>query len=97
MADQPFDLDACLAEGDEAREPFPFTFGGEEFVLPHPDDVGITALNALNEGNSAKGLRLLLGEDQWGRLDGLDAAFTASAFRRLAEAWKGHYAVDLGE
>lgn len=48
VAKKPFDLDAVEAE--EAGEPFPFTFGGREYVLPHVQDMDRKVLVAADQG-----------------------------------------------
>lgn len=50
-AKKPFDLDAVEAE--EAGEPFPFTFGGHEYVLPHVQDMDRKVLVAADQGEKA--------------------------------------------
>jgi hypothetical protein len=46
-----FDLDAVEAE--EAGEPFPFKFGGHEYVLPHVQDMDRKVLVAADQGEKA--------------------------------------------
>jgi hypothetical protein len=51
VAKKPFDLDAVEAEA--LGEPFPFTFGGREYVLPHVQDMDRKVLLAADQGEQA--------------------------------------------
>jgi hypothetical protein len=93
-----FNLDAVLAESrDEDRsEPFPFVFGGEAFELPGLGDVDLRILEAFERGQNGTAMRRMLGEEQWARLEAVDALFNADAMGALLEAWKDHAGVDMG-
>lgn len=94
-ASKPFDLDAVEAEA--AGEPFPFTFGGHEYVLPHVQDVDRKVLLAADQGEKAAMDELFktgLGDDyerfnaQPMKLRSLEALF---------RAWLEHSGLEPGE
>lgn len=90
-----FDLDAVEAES--AGAPFPFTFGGKEYTLPHVQDVDrrvllgadrgdIGAMNALFEAG--------LGDD----FEAFDAEpMKLRSLNALFEAWLKHCGLEPGE
>lgn len=89
-----YDLDAVIAES-APREPFRFKFGGEEYVLPASPD--LRAFAALSAERLDDGFRLMLGPDQWARLQACDAVFDQTAFEHLIVAYQEHVGADLGE
>lgn len=93
MGDE-FDLDAFIAaEGEE--EPFRFRFAGESYVLPPRLDV--RALGALAAGKIFDGLRLMLGDEQWDRLQAAQATFDDRALKALFERYAAHTGTTMGE
>lgn len=94
VPDEPavFDLDAVIAER-EPRAPFEFTFGGEAFVLPPAMDLRVIA--ALSSGRFDDGLRMLLGPEQWEKIQQVDAVFDSAAFEALFKAFGDHLGADL--
>jgi hypothetical protein len=88
-----YDLDALEHEAEE--EPFFFRFGGEEYVLPPHLDIRAAA--ALGGGRIDDGLRILLGAEQWTRLQQADAVFDDRHLVALLEEYSSHIGVTLGE
>lgn len=91
---RPFDLDAVVAE-QEPPEPFEFTFGGETYSLPGEPDV--RAFAALTAERLDEGLRLLLGAEQWKRMQDSPAHFRQSQLEALIVAYGAHVGADVGE
>lgn len=88
-----FDLDALVLE--ETTEPFTFTFGGEEFSVPAHYDPRI--FRRADEGDIAGALRLMIGDEQWARLDKIDKPFDERHMRALFTAWTSHEVTTVGE
>jgi hypothetical protein len=91
---QNFDLDKVLAERKKTP-PFQFTFDGERYVLPGRPDVRAAA--AMSAGRLDDGFRLLLGPDQWDKLQASPKVFDDDALITLMEAYQAHSGEDLGE
>jgi hypothetical protein len=89
-----FDLDALAAEAD-GKEPFRFQFGGEAYELPSELDIRGTA--ALSSGRVYEGLQMLLGDEQWQRMQDADAVLTDRMLGALFEAYAEHAGLSLGE
>jgi len=89
-----FDLDAVIAER-EKKPPFVFRFGGESYSLPTRPDVRAAA--ALGAGRLDDGLRMMLGQAQWERLQEAEAVFDDQALLSIMEAYQKHTGDDLGE
>ena len=88
----PFDLDAVVREVE--GEPFAFTFGGEEYVLPaQPDILGAAAATG---GRLDVLLRRLLGDEQWDRMLASPATFTNEHLETLMDAYGAHLGIDMG-
>lgn len=88
------DLDALVA--DEDGQPFTFRFGGEDYTLPPRID--LRAVAALEGNRYDAALRMLLGPDQWDRMQQSDAVFDQPKFEALFNAYGRHQGVDgLGE
>lgn len=91
-----YDLDAAIRE--ELGEPFSFTLGRQEFVLPHQKDVDKRSLLiADQEGGSAilDSLKLALGAEQWERFDAIPLSI--AGIEKLYVAWNEHSGVTSGE
>jgi len=89
-----FDLDAVLEEG----EPFAFTFGGQEFTFPGDPD--IVALEFFDKGDLQNALYVLLGREQYERMDAIPASTARMGqkkFQALMEAYGTHLGVDPGK
>jgi hypothetical protein len=84
-----FDLDAVLGL------PFTFTFDGEEYELPV--DVPWNVSELLSEGKPEEAFRLLLGPDQWQRLDDAPKVFGPKAFTAVLGAYMEHLGLREGE
>jgi hypothetical protein len=86
-----FDLDAFEKEGD----PFAWSFGGTTFTFPA--DPPVEAIEYLSKGDLQMSLWLLLGKDEYERLDALEARLTTGKFGALVDAYFKHVGVDLGK
>jgi hypothetical protein len=89
-----YDLDAALAER-EAKPAFEFRFGGELFELSAEPDV--RALAAFSGGRLDDALRMLLGGEQWARMQAVEAVLDTGALKDLLEAYGKHAGIELGE
>lgn len=89
------DLDA-LVEEDEPGEPFGFTFDDYDYELP--PEMDIRAVAAIASGRLDDGLRMLLGPDQWQRLQDSPKVLSSKTLTRLFEAYAAHTnGVSVGE
>lgn len=88
-----FDLDAAVREA--GGEPFAFDFGGEHYELP--PQVDLRAAAAFSDARLEDGLRLLLGAEQWQRLQASPAVFSVSALKALLDAYGAHMGQTVGE
>lgn len=88
-----FNLDAV--QSDATGEPFPFTFGGEDYTLPATVD--IIAAAALEGGKLYEGLHRLLGDEQWERLLASPSVLDTDRLKALMEAYAEHIGLSLGE
>lgn len=87
-----FDLDAVGREAE--GEPFTFTFGGEEYVLPAQPDMRVAT--AASAGRLEEMLERMLGPDQWARLQASPAPFTSVQLDALLTAYGEHLGIDMG-
>jgi hypothetical protein len=88
-----FDLDAAVSEAD--REPFRFSFGGEDFEIAPVVDVRVQV--RASERDLYGALSMFLGEEQYKRLDKVDKPFTMDHLRKLMEAHVAHCGENPGE
>lgn len=88
-----YDLDALDREADGVA--FVFRFDGEDYTLPPHLDIRAAA--ALEGGRLDDGLRILLGREQWQRLQDAEAVFDDRHLVNLLERYAGHIGVSLGE
>lgn len=96
MAKEPQICDLDALEADEAGTPFTFRFGGEEYTLAPRID--LRAVAALEGNRYDAALRMLLGPEQWERMQASPAAFDQTKFEALFDAYAKHQGVDsLGE
>jgi hypothetical protein len=86
---EPFNLDAVLGE------PFTFTFDGAEYVLPV--DVPWDVSQLLNDGKAQDAMRILLGDDQWRRLEESPKTFGTRSFVEVVGAYMKHLGLREGE
>lgn len=88
-----FNLASIKAEA--AGEPFVFDYGGESFSIPAVVDFRVAW--AMKDDDYELGLKLLLGDEQWGRFMAVPEAFTADRLRGLVERYVAHMGVTAGE
>lgn len=79
-----FDLESIL-DDNEDREPFTFTWDGEEYELPPVRDM--RAVGAIAGGRIYDGLLLLLGPEQWARLQNSPRVLSSKRMRALLDAY----------
>ena len=94
MGDKVFDLDALADEAD----PFTFTFGGQEFTFPADPD--IVALEFFDKGDFQNALFVLLGDEDYQRMDAIPATTARmghARFAALMEAYGRHLGVEPGK
>jgi hypothetical protein len=72
-----------------------FEFDGEVYTLP--SDFDMRAAIALTTGALEEGLRILLGQEQWERIDASSKVFGMRELRRMLAAYCTEIGVDLGE
>lgn len=89
-----FDLDALAAEAD-GKEPFRFQFGGEAYELPAEMDIRGAA--ALASGRVYEGLQMVLGDEQWERMQAADTVLTDKMLQALFEKYAEYTGASLGE
>lgn len=92
-----FNLDSLTAEarGEDTAEPFRFRFGGEDYECPPRLDV--RAMAAMTEGRIGDALRMLVGEDQWARIEKSPAPFDDRHLKALLNAYMTHQGGQPGE
>src|SRR5690606_29860190 len=69
------------------------------FTCASPNDFDVRELGKILERGGqdpALLLALMLGEEQWGRLEAVEAVFTTRHLNALVKAWLAHYGLDLG-
>lgn len=93
MSESTFDLDALEAEARGAE--FPFTLGGERFVLPAASDADWRAVAAIDSGQLRHGFRLLMGDEQFARFE--TKPLSAGKLGKLVEAYLTHQGMTPGE
>jgi hypothetical protein len=87
----PFDLDAFIAESE--GEPFTFVFGGDTYEMAPRMD--IRAIAAMSAGRLDDALSMLLGAEQWERLQKVDAVFDSAAMSALFGKYAEHSGLDV--
>lgn len=91
----PFDLDAVEAQA--SNDPFPFTFGGRDYTLPHVQDVDRKVLLSADQGDIAAMTALFevgLGDDY----DQFNAQpMKLRTLEALFKAWLAHCGLEPGE
>jgi hypothetical protein len=90
-----FDLDALLADTPDPRPVFRFRFGGEQYTLP--PSIDIRAAAALQAGKLWDGLAVLLGAEQWERMQASQSTFNGDALKALMDRYAKHTGAPLGE
>lgn len=86
-----FDLDAIEKEG----KPFRWKFGGSLFSFP--PNPPIAAIEYLSKGDLQMALWLLLGEEEYERLDALPKLMDDEEFRQLVERYFSRVGAPLGK
>src|SRR5262245_4931433 len=77
------------------REGWEFEFDGERYILPN--DFDMRAAVAITNGDAEGCLRLLLGEEQWHRLEDSPKVFGVKALRDMLQSYCDDIGVNLGE
>ena len=62
-----FDLDALEVEGEDA-EPFRFTYKGQKFEMPVASTMDWRDQLALSEATESESVRIIMGDEQFQRL-----------------------------
>lgn len=88
------DLDALEVEGEDSP-PFEFTYKGEKFSMPTATAMAWQDQLALEHADQLESLRLILGTEQFGRLQKLP--MSAARLGALIEAWQKHQGLNPGE
>ena len=92
--DPVFDLDKVIDEREPAK-PFTFKFDGELYSLPARPDM--LAAAALEGERLDEGFRLLLGTDQYARIQASEKVFDDVALVAMMTAYEKHIGENLGE
>jgi hypothetical protein len=87
-----FDLDAVANEAN--AEPFKFTFGGQRYEMPGTVDIRV--VTSLTAGDLEAALRLLLGDEQWAKIQASPAVLDHVKFQSLLAAYMEHTGMTLG-
>lgn len=82
---EPLNLDEIAASVDE---PFRFRFGGQDFQFPNDPDVVVWELLAANQLQSF--LAVLLGDDDYKRMDEIPTAVASMTKERLTALIEGY-------
>lgn len=92
---EPFKLDGI--DLDEV-EPFEFTWDGETYICASPNSTDIRHVGAILENverDPASSLVLVLGEEQYARLENAPGVFTGKHLLALMEKWAEHHGLDF--
>jgi hypothetical protein len=89
-----FDLDALEVEGENG-EPFTFTYKGESYTMPNAAAMPWQDQIALETANTVESLRLILGDEQFGRFQ--KQAMSAGRLNGLIRKWMDHQGLKPGE
>lgn len=95
-----FDLDAAAASKAAARDekpPFEFTFDGETYTTISPNKLDPRVIDESLTRDPAGQLFMVLGSEQWERLEASPAEFTADHLEALLEAWYTHHGLSEGK
>jgi hypothetical protein len=89
-----FDLDALEVEGEDSP-PFEITYKGEKFSMPTATAMAWQDQLALERADQTESLRLIMGAEQFARLEKLP--MSAARLGALIEAWQKHQGLTPGE
>jgi hypothetical protein len=80
----------------ENKEPFEFDFGGEDYILP--PHIDIRAVAAMSAGRLDDALRMLLGPDQWSKLQASPKVFNDMHLKVIMDGYAKYAGgVEAGE
>lgn len=82
-------------EREATGKPWEFEFDGERYELPN--DFDYRAAGMLTEGDMRGALAMLLGPEQWVRLEASPKVFGIRALGELLQTWCREIGVELGE
>lgn len=82
-------------EREAKGEPWEFEFDGERYELPN--DFDMRAASMLVDGDMRGALAMLLGDEQWQRLQASPKVFGIRALGELLQTWCQEIGVELGE
>jgi hypothetical protein len=90
--DDVFDVDALVVEA--GRKPFRFRLGGDTYTMPPSPD--FRAVEAISNGADANiVLGLLMGDDQWKRLQDSEAVIDVWALKQIMDRYAEHAGVTV--
>lgn len=89
----PYHVDAIAREADP--NPWEFEFGGETYTLP--SDLDMRAMAALNGGRLDDALRILIGPEQWERMQASSYVFGPKQLNDLMQTYLSDLGIDLGK
>jgi hypothetical protein len=88
-----YKVEAVEREG--AETPWEFDFDGDRYSLP--PDFDMRAAAKLTNGDLHGALEMLLGAEQWQRLQASPKIFSLEELGKLLQSWASDIGVDLGE
>jgi hypothetical protein len=88
-----YKVEAVEREG--SGEPWKFDFDGDRYSLP--SDFDMRAAAKLTNGDLHGALEMLLGAEQWNRLQASPKIFSLEQLGKLLQSWATDIGVDLGE
>lgn len=86
-----YKVEALAREADET--PWEFEFAGDVYRLPSQPDARVFA--AIDGNRFDQALGLLLGDDQWTRMQQSQAVFTMAALEGLLRAYFSELGIEL--
>ena len=90
------DLDALAREAtDDKTTPFTFRIHGQVFSLADATECDFRVLDALDQGQLAEAIRLLLGDEQYAKFT--TKPVSIKALKDILGGWSNHKGLTLGE
>jgi hypothetical protein len=89
------DLDALAREANDDKTPFTFRIHGQVFSLASADECDFRVLDALDQGQLAEAIRLLLGDDQYSKFT--TKPVSIKVLKDILGGWSEHKGLSLGE